>query len=205
MTAVPPTGTTATALVLAAGSSRRLGEPKQLLPFRDATLLDATLGAVRALPVGQRIVTLGGSADDVRREVDLTGFDVVTVADHGTGCSASIVRALEVVRPDADGIVLLLGDQPRLRRRAVDALLVAAAAGATLAVASYEDGRGHPMWLGRAVFDELADLHGDKGVWRLLDRHGEEVVDVDVDGRVPADVDTRQDYTGLLAGEAARG
>lgn len=205
MSEEPSHATTAAALVLAAGSSRRLGEPKQLLPFRGATLLDATLDAVRALPVAQRIVTLGGSAADVRRAVDLSGFEVVAVADHGTGCSASIVRAVDVVAPEADGILLLLGDQPRVRPGAVAAVLAVAAGGATLAVARYDDGRGHPMWLGRAVFDELVALHGDKGVWRLLDEHGDEVVDVEVAGPVPVDVDTQEDYARLLAAEPAHG
>lgn len=195
----------AACLVLAAGSSRRLGQPKQLLPFRGGTLLGATLDMVRSLPLSQRLVTLGGYARDVRARVDLTGVEVVDVVDHGTGCAASIAAALDVVAADVDGIVLLLGDQPRVTVAAVDALLAAAAGGAVLAVGRYEDGRGHPLWLGRAVFEELRGLHGDKGVWRLLDQRDDAVVEVPVAGTVPIDVDTHEDHQRLLATEATNG
>lgn len=195
----------AAGLVLAAGSSRRLGEPKQLLPFRDGTLLSATLDAVRSFPLAQRVVTLGGYADRIRDRVDLTGLEVLEVVDHGSGCAASIAAALDVVRPDVDGIVLLLGDQPRVSHDAVVALLAAARAGAVLAVGRYRDGRGHPLWLGRGVFGDLRQLHGDKGVWRLLDRRDDEVVEVPLAGAVPIDVDTHHDHRRLLATENAHG
>lgn len=195
----------AAGVVLAAGSSRRLGEPKQLLPFRGGTLLGATLDAVRTFPLAQTIVTLGGYAGEVRDLVDLEAVEVIEVADHGTGCAASISAALDVVAPDVDGIVLLLGDQPRITREAVVALLAAGREGAVLAVGRYRDGRGHPVWLGRSVFEDLRTLHGDKGVWRLLDRRGDEVVEVPLPGPVPIDVDTREDHRRLLATEAAHG
>ena len=74
-----------------------------------------------------------------------------------------------------------------------------AAVDADLAVCRYDDGLGHPFWLGRALFGELANLHGDKAVWKLVDAAGPSLVTVAVDGRVPADVDTEADYEALLA------
>jgi molybdenum cofactor cytidylyltransferase len=62
----------ATALVIAAGSSRRLGRPKQLLEFRGATLLDATIANVLDFCFAQTIVTIGGAAPEVRATVDLS-------------------------------------------------------------------------------------------------------------------------------------
>ena len=63
----------------------------------------------------------------------------------------------------------------------------------------YENGRGHPFAFARGVFADLAALHGDKGVWKLLDRRAADVVDVPVAGPVPLDVDTWDDYTAVLA------
>jgi molybdenum cofactor cytidylyltransferase len=74
---------------------------------------------------------------------------------------------------------------------------------APLAVCHYDDGRGHPLAFGREVFADLAALHGDKGVWRLLDRRAGDVRDIPVAGRIPRDVDTREDYDAVLA-EARR-
>ncbi len=75
--------------------------------------------------------------------------------------------------------------------------LLAGRGDAPLAVCRYEDGRGHPFAFARSVFGELAELHGDKGVWKLLDRRASEVVEVPVAGDVPRDIDTWDDYRSL--------
>jgi molybdenum cofactor cytidylyltransferase len=189
-----------TGLVLAAGGSSRLGEPKQLLPYRGRTLLDASLDTARDCGFDQLLVTLGGAAEQVRARVDLTGAEIVENREYGTGCSSSIVTALARVDERADGLVLLLGDQPGVTAAAVLAL-VGAAAGRPLGVCRYDDGRGHPLWLGRAVFAELAELHGDKGVWKVLESGRYPVREVVVEGPGPLDVDDRDDYLILLARE----
>ena len=186
------------AVVLAAGSSSRLGRPKQLLPYGDGVLLDVVLELVRDGDFAQRIVTLGGSADEVRARVDLSGFDVVLNEDFRTGCSSSIGAAIGAVAPDVDGIVLLLGDQPRMLAESIDAV-VRGRGDAPIAVARYRDGIGHPFVLSRATFPALGALRGDRGVWKLIERLGTAVARVDVAHPMPADVDTEADYQALLA------
>ena len=183
-----------TALVLAAGGSSRLGRPKQLLPLGDATLLDATLSVVRSCGFGQVVVAIGGAADEVAATVDLSGVEVVRNPGFGAGCSSSIVAALPSVTSSA-GLVLMLGDQPEVT---VDAVRAVAAVDADLAVCRYRDGLGHPFRLGRGLFGELANLHGDKAVWKLVDAAGSSLVTVPIDADVPADVDTEADYEALL-------
>ena len=185
-------------LVLAAGGSSRLGRPKQLLPFGQRTLLDHALATARACGFEQLLVALGGSAEEVRERVDLSGTQVVENRSYGTGCSSSIAAALSALDPRCDALVLLLGDQPGVTPATVRSL-VAGRGGRPLAVCRYEDGRGHPFAFGRAVFGELAALHGDKAVWKLLDRRATEVVEVAVPGAVPLDVDTWEDYQAVLA------
>lgn len=192
------TATFVTGVVLAAGASRRLGRPKQLLPYHGATLLEATLQRVRECGFPQTVVTLGGAAAEVREQVDLHGVDVAVAEDFGSGCSASLKVALQVVDPRADGIVLLLGDQPQLSPQTV-AALVATASDAPIAVCRYRDGLGHPFWLSRSVFGELTQMHGDKGVWKVVDSGRFAVTRMPVDAPVPLDVDTWADYQRLLA------
>jgi len=189
-----------TGLVLAAGGSRRLGRPKQLLEFRGRPLLQHALDLAADIGFDQLLVTVGGAADDVLATVDLRGAEVVVNDEFGTGCSSSIVKALDEVDDRADGLVLLLGDQPEVAPSSVQSLLAAADPG-LLAVCRYDDGRGHPFWLGRSSFADLANLHGDKGVWKVLESGRHPVVEVPVAGDVPRDVDTWDDYQALLAGE----
>jgi len=189
----------ASGLVLAAGASRRLGQPKQLLPYRGVTLLDHVLATARECSFDQFLVALGGAEDDVRKRVDLAGAEVVVARDYRGGCSSSIAAAIEGLDPRCEVLVLMLGDQPGVTAAAVEALL-AARGEAPMAVCRYDDGRGHPLAFGPALFDDLSRLHGDKGVWRLMDGLGEAVVEVPIPGPVPLDVDTWADYEAVLAG-----
>jgi molybdenum cofactor cytidylyltransferase len=192
----PPSDPFVCGLVLGAGGSRRLGRPKQLLPYGAGTLLGHVVGVARSCAFDQLVVALGGAADAVRAEVDFTGADVVVNDGFGAGCSSSIAAALGVVDPRCDVLVLMLGDQPGVSPGTVTALL-AGRGDAPLAVCRYDDGRGHPIAFARSVFGELAALHGDKGVWRMLD-HGE-VTEVPVAGAIPLDVDTPEDLRAVLA------
>ena len=185
-------------LVLGAGGSKRLGQPKQLLPYRGGTLLGHVVGTARACGFDQTIVAIGGAVEDVRARVDLSGAQVVVNDDYGQGCSSSIAAALSVVDERCDVLVLMLGDQPGVTAGTVAGLL-AGRGDAELAVCAYDDGRGHPIAFARSVFGDLANLHGDKGVWRLLDRAGDAVAEPRIPGPVPLDVDTREDYEAVLA------
>jgi molybdenum cofactor cytidylyltransferase len=187
-----------TGLVLAAGGSKRLGRPKQLLPYGAGTLLEHVLDVARACEFDQRLCVLGGGGPDVRDTVALGDFTVVLNEHFGEGCSSSIAAALHFVDERADMLVLMLGDQPGVGATTVSALL-AGRRGAPLAACAYADGRGHPLAFDRSAFGELTALHGDKGVWKLLDRRAAEVVDVAVDGPIPLDVDTWEDDEAVLA------
>ena len=188
-------------LVLAAGGSSRLGVPKQLLPYRGDTLLGQVVGTARGCMFDQLVVALGASADEIRDAVPFDGITVVENRVYGEGCSSSIAAALPAIDSSADLLVLMLGDQPGVTPETVRAL-IDGWDGAPLAACLYDDGRGHPLAFARSTFGELSGLHGDKAVWKLMDRLGSDVREVRVPGAVPPDVDTWDDYEALLAEEA---
>lgn len=189
-------------LVLAAGGSRRLGRPKQLLPYAGATLLDHTVATARACEFDQLLVAVGGESEKVLSRVNLSGASVVVNPGFGAGCSSSIAVAMDALDPAASLLVLMLGDQPGVVPATVRVLL-AARGDAPIAVCRYNDGRGHPFAFGHEVFADLRSLHGDKAVWRMLDERAEDVEEVPVAGRIPLDVDTWADYEAVLAAAEA--
>lgn len=191
-----------TGLVLAAGASSRLGQPKQLLALEGGTLLDATLSVARACRFDQLLVALGAASEQVRASVDLSNAEVVENPAYGSGCSSSISAGLRSVDDRADGLVLLLGDQPGIDPADVARLI--SDHEAPMALCRYDDGLGHPMWFRRALFPALSQLHGAKAVWRLLHSGRCDVREVMVKGPIPRDVDTAEDYEALLADHPSR-
>jgi molybdenum cofactor cytidylyltransferase len=112
--------------------------------------------------------------------------------ERPSNCSIT-AAGLAAVDPTCEVLVLMLGDQPRVGPGTVSALLEGLGE-AALAACAYDDGRGHPLAFDRSLFGELTSLHRDKGVWKLTDRLGDRVADVPIDGPIPLDVDTWEDY-----------
>lgn len=184
-------------LVLGAGSSSRLGQPKQLLEYQGRPLLQTAVDTALAADFGQVIVAIGGAAPQVRDAINFGTAEVAENVAYTTGCSSSIVAALDLVSPESDGLVLLLGDQPGVTIETINAMIKHVPA-APLTVCRYRDGRGHPFGFRREVLADLAGLQGDKAVWKLLESGRYPVAEVERPGPVPLDVDTWEDYERLL-------
>ena len=145
-----------TGLVLAAGGSKRLGQPKQLLPYGSGTLLDRVLGTARSCVFDQLLCVVGGAADAVRASVDFEGIEVVENPEFGEGCSSSIAAALGAVDRRCEVLVLMLGDQLGVTAENVAALL-AGRGDAPIAACGYADGRGHPLAFSRVAVPRASE------------------------------------------------
>jgi molybdenum cofactor cytidylyltransferase len=186
-------------LVLAAGTSSRLGEQtKQLLPWQGTTMLGWVVRRAEASMLDEVVVVLGHEAEIIRRHVALQRARFVEAADFHEGCTSSIRAGLEALRPQSEAVVLILGDQPGIESETIAAVIAGWCHTQTPIVrVSYHGRSGHPMLFARSLYGQLKALHGDKGVWKLCDAHPEWVYEVEVDQPYPSDVNTWADYTRL--------
>lgn len=190
------------AVVLAAGTSARLGRPKQLLPLDGRPILQHVVDTAAAAAIGEIVVVLGHAARDVRRALTLPdGGRVVVNPDYERGQSTSLRAGLAALGPHVDAVAILLGDQPRLPPDVVRAVVDAHARGdAAVVRPSYRGVPGHPVVAARAAWPALTAAPGDAGARTVMDAARVDVRVLDVDIDAPADVDTWDAYVRLRDG-----
>ncbi len=193
-------------IVLAAGMSRRLGRPKQLLDVRGKPLVRHVAERCLASRLDAVWVVVGHEADAVVDALADLDVSVLLNADYASGQASSLVTGLAAASPGADAVVVVLGDQPFIETGVIDRLIDARRAHlGTIGMARYGDERGHPVLFGREHFTELMDITGDQGGRELIRRHRDEVVLVPaVAMSAPLDVDTEEAYVALLEQYAHR-
>ncbi|MDO9336824.1 MAG: nucleotidyltransferase family protein [Caulobacter sp.] len=192
------------AIVLAAGLSRRFGGPKLLAPWRDGVLLDGALGCAFASPARRVTVVTGGHAAGVTTAAAAFAarigaaerLAVVQAADHGEGLSASLRAGIASLPEDADGALVFLADMPATPPQVAGSLIGALTVEHDAAAPVFEGRRGHPVLLGRALFEPIRHLTGDHGAGHLLKDLGGRLALVEVtDAGVLKDVDRPADLT----------
>lgn len=186
-------------IVLAAGSSSRMGRPKQLLPFRGHSLLECIVDSALNSSLCKVVVVLGHRVDELRPLLANRDVTVVVNDDYQRGQSSSIQAGLRAVREDVDAALFLLGDQPLITPETIDSILDAYANSPGPIVMPLFDGRrGNPVLFDRQTFDRIERLSGDTGARVLFQEYAERIVEVPLqDPSVHFDIDTEQDYRAL--------
>jgi molybdenum cofactor cytidylyltransferase len=161
------------AIVLAAGASRRLGHPKQLLMHGDETMIERAIRLANEAGVAPVIAVLGAYHDLIREAVRLSNFTPVINSAWNEGISTSIrtgLGALLASDPQTPGALILACDQPRLSAEHLSAMLdvFCAQAAPSIVASAYQGVLGIPAVFPREVFAELHALRGDKGARLLL-------------------------------------
>lgn len=191
-------------VVLGAGASRRLGRPKQTLPFGDTTLLGWTLRNVEASSLERVVLVVGGAADEVLAGLAPERAIVTRNDAYGTGCASSLLAGLDAAGP-CDAVMLLLGDMPGVDAAVIDEVAAAWERDRPWGVVTaYRGTPGHPFVFAAEAFPALRALHGDKAVWKLLDGRPDLVRTIPVDRALPLDVDTWDDYEATLRSVAGQ-
>jgi molybdenum cofactor cytidylyltransferase len=193
------------AIVLAAGSSRRMGQPKQVLMFNGKTLLEHTLGNVREAGIGEIVLVLGANAEEIGSRILTDGLKVVVNAGHEAGMGTSLRTGLAAVSPEMEAALIVLADQPFVRPRTLRAIVESRrSTGAQITIPLYNGFRGNPVLLDRSVFPEVMSLSGDVGCRAIFGTHVEGIHKLPVDDMgVLIDIDSPEDlqHLRLLAPE----
>ena len=184
-------------IVLAAGASERMGQPKLLLPYRNGTILTATVDAFLAADLDTVIVVTGHGADEVERSIASLPVTVARNPDPDRGTMSSLLTGAAAT--DAGSFVYAPGDQPTISPDVIAALAATGRRDQPWAVVTrYRDRIAHPFLVSRAATDEFSSEHGDGVLWRGLVDSSDDRVDVaEVDRLAPVDVNTEADYRSL--------
>ena len=196
------------AIILAAGTSRRMGHSKALLRFRGATFLETILAACAAAGIQRRVVVLGPDGDKILQNIDLEGVTVVWNRAPETGPIGSLRIGIEaIINHPVDAVFAWHVDRPHVPVATVEALInTFRGTRAQIVVPEYGGRRGHPVLFSRDVFAELLAADEAEGARRVVRADPRRVQAVAVeDAAVVEDVNTPAEYEALIARRDARG
>ena len=190
------------ALVLAAGSSSRMGKPKQLLPLAGTTVLERTLQNLHDAQVDEIVLVLGSSAEIIKQQLSPSStrnLKILVNPDYSQGMASSLRAGLSAIASDMDATLIILADQPFIQpetlKRIIDRYRHS---DAQIVIPAYKGFRGNPVLLDRSVFEEVTALKGDIGCRAIFGDHADGIVKVEVDDiGVLLDIDNREDYEQL--------
>jgi molybdenum cofactor cytidylyltransferase len=182
------------ALVLAAGRSTRMGDVNKMLALVDGQAMVARVAdAVLASAAGPAIVVVGYEAEKARKALAGRAVTAVENPDYAAGLSTSLKRGLAALPPDVDGVLICLGDMPRVTTGQIDRLIAAfdPRAGRAICVPTHGGKRGNPVLWAERFIPEMLEIAGDVGARHLIGAHANMVAEVEMDGAgVLLDIDT---------------
>jgi molybdenum cofactor cytidylyltransferase len=189
-------------IVLAAGESRRMGQPKQLLPFGERTILERVVDTLLAAGVGEVVVVLGHMAERVRAVLGVRPVRAVINESYRQGMLSSVKCGVGAVGTEYDAILIALGDQPHIECAVVSEVMHAYRAGnAGIVIPRYGEKKGHPIIISLQKYREaIVNLPEDVGLNALMQEHADDVRLLDVATEdIIRDIDVPDDYTRELA------
>ncbi len=188
------------AILLAAGESKRMGRPKLLLPFGDSTVLGQTIDNLVSSMVDEVVVVLGARGQEVGRAVAARPVKAVFNPDYRRGMSTSLTCGLKQISRRARWVMVALADQPLVDTGTYNRLIEAATGSQKgIVVPVYRGKRGNPIILSAAYRGELMSLEGDVGGREVVKEHPGDVLELAVSCQgVVININTMAEYRARL-------
>jgi len=184
------------AILLAAGESKRLRMPKLLLPFGKSTILEQTIDNLLNSRVDEVIVVLGHRAEEMMRKLANRPVKIAINPIYHQGMSTSIVKGLSLVNNRAQAIMVALADQPLINSQTINRLIEESLGyDKGIVIPTYQAERGHPVIFASEYKEELLGLKGDIGGRQTIKQHPNDTLEVIADSKaITMDINTINDY-----------
>lgn len=184
-------------VIMAAGGSRRMGRPKQLLAFEGISLIQKVIDTSISTQLAPIVLVLGAFEKEIKAALDQHVITIIENPHWESGMAGSLVIGLETILqidPAIDGVIFMVCDQPFVTKEVIDALInVQAATGFDAAACTYKGKMGTPALLLSTYFTALLQLKGDTGARKILQENSEKVALVNFDAGI-FDIDTPEDF-----------
>lgn len=184
-------------LILAAGSSTRMNATKQLLPYKDTTLLGFAIETAKKTTANEVFCVLGHQAEIIKKSIEKQQVETILNPNFKEGLSSSIVAGIHHIIPkNFDTVLIMLADQPKITPVFLNKMLKTSIKNPTKIIASnYEENIGVPATFPKNNFSELLNLKGDKGAKNLLIKMSSKLISLESSNLI--DIDTKEDYKKL--------
>ncbi len=184
------------AIILAAGSSRRMGSQKLLLPFGKSTIIETVIDNVLNSSLDQVMVVLGPEQESILQAIGKRPVKFCHNKDHEKGMLTSIICGIRALPSEAVSALIFLGDQPGIPPAVTDSVINAyneELFGIVIPV--HDHRRGHPLLVDMKYRKEVEGLDLEEGLRALRHHFPQDVLEVEVDEPgILVDIDTREDY-----------
>jgi len=185
-----------TGIILSAGESKRMGTPKQLLPWGKTIILQQVIDNAAASRLGKVLLILGSRAEEIAGKITVSSkTNIVVNPDFKEGMDSSVKCGIKNTPADTEAYMLLLGDQPFISPDIINQLLdVYEMRKHGIVIPVYDGKRGHPVIFDAKYKQELLSI-GDQGAKAVVNNHISDIFEVNVESaNILTDIDTPQDY-----------
>ena len=185
-----------TALILAAGQSKRMGEPKMLLPWSETTVLEKVIATFKAAEVDEILVVTGGEREPVEALVGESAWTIFNPKYAEGEMLSSVQAGLAGLNPSVQAVLIGLGDQPQVQERSVQLVVDEYRnSGASIVVPSFHMRRGHPWLVTNKHWEEILGMRSPASLRDFLYLHADEIQYVEINNdSILQDLDTPEDY-----------
>jgi molybdenum cofactor cytidylyltransferase len=192
-------------IVLAAGASSRMGQPKMMLPYKQKTIIRHVIEVALRSNLDHLIVVINPQVDGLLQEASVPGVKNIIQNNHfQAGMSTSVKKGILSLPEQTEAAVILLGDQPEINEQAINKVIDTYHAKdkpSIVRAAFWNNEKGHPVLLKHTMFPHLLQIEGDSGGKAVIQTFSGETAYAELDQINIPDVDTFEDYERLVKGK----